>query len=410
MTAVKADDDFGWADFASFDSKDSDSTFASNRLTLSDSDNNGIETVAKPCSETTSPRTLLQGIFESTETGIQANSKLNSVTCLESRILHSKVWNNCNSWNNLELMSSVNLDNSSWQSSFIDSVKGFLEDKDSEACRLIPEKLEISSFIHCFNFHKFSHHGKRSKSNQRTEVSQQNKSQATNINPFPANKLDDCKHWQSSNSIVESSNILSSNSAENLVVKEIDNISITSTESSCSGIIIDGSDESNSDSRILEKWKQIRRESIAQGKPGLECFSLEELQTLAGEIRLARNTLSESLVKELKLKDELCRERERRDNFISLLLVISRKQKSQEVSQANRRQRILFHVTSNADNSDNKFLDVSIPYVPAEYGPSPEAIRSLTTILQAMLDEDPKVPSLVTEYTMNIIKELQESS
>ena len=51
------------------------------------------------------------------------------------------------------------------------------------------------------------------------------------------------------------------------MVKEIDNISITSTESSCSDII-DGSDESNSESRILEKWKQVRSESIAQGKPG----------------------------------------------------------------------------------------------------------------------------------------------
>ena len=51
------------------------------------------------------------------------------------------------------------------------------------------------------------------------------------------------------------------------MVKEIDNISITSTESSCSGII-DGNDESNSESRILEKWKQVRSESIAQGKPG----------------------------------------------------------------------------------------------------------------------------------------------
>ena len=43
-----------------------------------------------------------------------------------------RVWNNCNAWNNLELISSVNLDNSSWQSSFIDSVKGFLEDKVCE--------------------------------------------------------------------------------------------------------------------------------------------------------------------------------------------------------------------------------------------------------------------------------------
>ena len=90
MTAVKADDDSGWADFASFDSNDSDSTFTSNKLTLSDSDNNGIKTVAKPRSGKTSPRAVLQDIFESTETDIQANSKLDSIPCLESRILGSR--------------------------------------------------------------------------------------------------------------------------------------------------------------------------------------------------------------------------------------------------------------------------------------------------------------------------------
>ena len=83
-------------------------------------------------------------------------------------------------------------------------------------------------------------------------------------------------------------------------------------------------------------------------------FSLAELQTLAREVEQNCSTLSETLIKELRFKDELLREKQVRDDFISLLLEISRKQTYKETAKPSRRKRILSHVLGNVENVDRK--------------------------------------------------------
>ena len=85
-------------------------------------------------------------------------------------------------------------------------------------------------------------------------------------------------------------------------------------------------------------------------------FSSAELRTLLREFEQNCSTLSETLIKELRFKDELLREKQARDDFISLLLSISRKQTHKEAAKPSRRKRILSHMLGNVENSDNKVM------------------------------------------------------
>ncbi len=83
-------------------------------------------------------------------------------------------------------------------------------------------------------------------------------------------------------------------------------------------------------------------------------FSVSELQTLKHEFQQSSNALSETLVRQLREKDELLREKQVRDDFISSLLAVSRKQKQQEVSQTSKRKKILSHVFGHVEPTENK--------------------------------------------------------
>ncbi len=83
-------------------------------------------------------------------------------------------------------------------------------------------------------------------------------------------------------------------------------------------------------------------------------FTFDELESLLHELQNSCNRLSETLVKQLREKDELLREKQVRDDFISSLLTVSRKQKQQELSQTSKRKRILSHVLGHVETQENK--------------------------------------------------------
>eukprot|EP00112_Aurelia_sp_Birch-Aquarium-sp1_P000839 Seg1080.2 transcript_id=Seg1080.2/GoldUCD/mRNA.D3Y31 product="Fasciculation and elongation protein zeta-2" protein_id=Seg1080.2/GoldUCD/D3Y31 len=414
MEVSSPEDATGWAEFAAFDNEQQPAISADEWSNVFGSNTNSNSATDVHSNVATSVllgldlQKSLMECFHSVAEETTSSILPKNCETLEKITKDSRVWSECNT--SLDMISTVKWRTSSLQKRFMDMISKFLEPEELEKQALIPKDLEVISFVHCFNFHKFTQRGKTAQNNRIKEQTLQNRNPAADLNPFAPNKLEDSDRYASNNSINDTVSISSNSSNENLLVKEIDCSSVTSVDSAGSGTLtVEDSDEA-SESHVFKRFKQMRGDRKGIQQKDLTEFSLADLRTLAQEVELNCSTLSETLIKELRFKDELLREKQARDDFISLLLAISRKQTYKETAKPSRRKRILSHMLGNVENNDSKFLETSLPYLPAEGGPSLNDITSLSTILRAILDEDPKVPILVTDYTLSVIKEMQNAA
>ncbi len=125
----------------------------------------------------------------------------------------------------------------------------------------MPEVLDLSLFIPCFNFHKFARK-KNTVSNSR--VKEQNavsKNPASELNPFAPEKIQESDRCSSDSSICESASV---SSFDLLSIKEAECSSTASIESVSS---VSETNEENNDidlpadenkDSLLEKWKQLK--------------------------------------------------------------------------------------------------------------------------------------------------------
>ncbi|XP_040577954.1 fasciculation and elongation protein zeta-2 [Lepeophtheirus salmonis] len=133
--------------------------------------------------------------------------------------------------------------------------------------------------------------------------------------------------------------------------------------------------------RILDKVLEGRK---------LNDLSLNELILINGDIELLVRELSEELVGDLGIRDELEFEKELKNTFISLLLNIQSK-----LRQINRK--------NSGKPSTFKYLTTVIPYQVSNSSPPVSILQVLVKILKAINEDSPAVPALLTDYILKIL-------
>lgn len=131
---------------------------------------------------------------------------------------------------------------------------------------------------------------------------------------------------------------------------------------------------------------------VLQGRK-LQDLSVNELTQIYGDMEILVRDLSEELVMDLGVRDELEFEKELRNTFISLLLSI----------QSKRRQ-----ISSSSKSSSNsimgsKYLTTVIPYQPERGSPQVSSLQVLVKILKAINEDSPAVPALLTDYILKVL-------
>ena len=131
----------------------------------------------------------------------------------------------------------------------------------------------------------------------------------------------------------------------------------------------------------------------------LEELSSNELSQILNDIEILVKDLSEELVNDLGVRDELEYEKELKNTFISLLLSIQSKRRATGTTEA----------TSQASKSSKstpgpyKYLTTVIPYHPERGAPSLQNLQVLVKILKAINEDSPAVPALLTDYILKVL-------
>nr|CAD2145497.1 unnamed protein product [Meloidogyne enterolobii] len=127
-------------------------------------------------------------------------------------------------------------------------------------------------------------------------------------------------------------------------------------------------------------------------------YSQSKLITIVSEIEQIIQLYNEELVNELARRDELDYAKEVRNQFITLLIDVQEKRrKAGSIKSKNKRKLNLLH-------RKIMFLcSVKIPYDNSQEVPDVRVLESLNKILQAMSDDSDQLPSLLTDYILNVI-------
>jgi len=148
----------------------------------------------------------------------------------------------------------------------------------------------------------------------------------------------------------------------------------------------------------------------------LEELSLNELTQILSDIELLVRELSEELVADLGVRDELEYEKELKNTFISLLLSIQSRRRAAGTeatssSRSSRRSRDMTASSAAAASGGHqqgpsqqyKYLTTVIPYQPEKGTPSLQGLQVLVKILKAINEDSPAVPALLTDYILKVL-------
>ncbi|XP_068993212.1 fasciculation and elongation protein zeta-2-like [Neodiprion pinetum] len=133
----------------------------------------------------------------------------------------------------------------------------------------------------------------------------------------------------------------------------------------------------------------------------MEAVELDEVEDEEDEDLCS---LSETLIAELALRDELEYEKELKNQFISLLLAVQNRRRHHHVTKKrNQIQNSNSPLPQHRSIQDSKYLTTVIPYHMDTGPPNNQALQVLIKILKAINEDSPTVPTLLTDY---ILKDL----
>uniref|UniRef100_A0A3B4BIL1 Uncharacterized protein n=1 Tax=Periophthalmus magnuspinnatus TaxID=409849 RepID=A0A3B4BIL1_9GOBI len=153
---------------------------------------------------------------------------------------------------------------------------------------------------------------------------------------------------------------------------------------------------SKSDLSILSM--DVQRFTSPHYEERIRTMTVAELNVNLEETEGAIRGLSEELVLQLALRDELDFEKEVKNSFISALIDIQNRQKEHR-GMIKRKKKL----KGAAGTSQGAYLTTVIPYAKTGHPPSTEDLQVLTKILLAMRDDSDKVPSLLTDYILKVL-------
>ncbi|XP_048736388.1 fasciculation and elongation protein zeta-2-like [Ostrea edulis] len=147
-----------------------------------------------------------------------------------------------------------------------------------------------------------------------------------------------------------------------------------------------------------EKLPQIPTYTEADLK-GMNCTQLNEV---LNEYEVIIKELSEVLIRELALRDEREYDKELKNQFISLLLTIQKRRREGNLDKKKKKNKSVNN-NMNSPDSSSTFLTTVIPYHAVDGPPTSEQLQIYIKILQAINEDSPTVPSLLTDYILKVL-------
>uniref|UniRef100_A0A1A9Z6D1 Fasciculation and elongation protein zeta-2 n=1 Tax=Glossina pallidipes TaxID=7398 RepID=A0A1A9Z6D1_GLOPL len=144
-------------------------------------------------------------------------------------------------------------------------------------------------------------------------------------------------------------------------------------------------------SEIMEKAKEVLGTPLYAEK--LQYLSIMQLNELYMEMEVLIQELSETLINELALRDELEYEKELKNSFISLLLAVQNKRRQYHVEKKR----------GKFQGPEPKYLTTVIPYHMEMGTPNNQSLQVLIKILKAINEDSPTVPTLLTDYILKVL-------
>lgn len=180
------------------------------------------------------------------------------------------------------------------------------------------------------------------------------------------------------------------------VLKEIDDIM---QESPLSEISMQSDYETN---EAIERSREVLSSPLHEKR--LEQYSQKQLSDLYAEMDSLISALSETLINELALRDELEYEKELKNQFISLLLAVQNRRRQHHVA---KKKSQIQNATSPQLNrksvEESKYLTTVIPYHMDNGALDNHSLQVLIKILKAINDDSPAVPALLTDYILKVL-------
>ncbi|OAD60561.1 Fasciculation and elongation protein zeta-2 [Eufriesea mexicana] len=149
----------------------------------------------------------------------------------------------------------------------------------------------------------------------------------------------------------------------------------------------------------LERSREVLCSPLHEKK--LKQFTSSQLTELLGEMESLVGALSETLIAELALRDELEYEKELKNQFISLLLAVQNRRRQHHVTKKrNQMQNGTSPLPQHRSLQESKYLTTVIPYHTDSGPPDNQALQVLIKILKAISEDSPTVPTLLTDYIL----------
>lgn len=181
------------------------------------------------------------------------------------------------------------------------------------------------------------------------------------------------------------------------VLKEIDDIMQESPASDLSA----QSEPFIEMNEALERSKEVL--SSPQHEKKLQEYSAKQLSDFITEIDSLISALSETLINELALRDELEYEKELKNQFISLLLAVQNRRRQHHVTEKRNIQNKSSLVVHQKSIQESKYLTTVIPYHADSGHLDNQALQVLIKILKAINEDNPSVPALLTDYILKVL-------
>ncbi|XP_011495621.1 PREDICTED: fasciculation and elongation protein zeta-2 [Ceratosolen solmsi marchali] len=182
------------------------------------------------------------------------------------------------------------------------------------------------------------------------------------------------------------------------VLKEIDDI----MEESPSSDTLFNSESLLEINEALERSREVLSSPLHEKR--LQQYSLKQLSDLLNEMDSLISALSETLISELALRDELEYEKELKNQFISLLLAVQNRRRQHHVTKKrNQLQNGTSPLLQRKLTQDSKYLTTVIPYHTENTLLDNQSLQVLIKILKAINEDSPALPSLLTDYILKVL-------
>jgi len=134
----------------------------------------------------------------------------------------------------------------------------------------------------------------------------------------------------------------------------------------------------------------------------LSTFPQGKLLTLMAEIEQLIMVYNSELVNELAHRDELVYEKEVKNKFVTLLVNVQDQRRKNQ----SKKKKLL----GKLDGSSSQALTASIPFDEQTAVLDVPTLESLIKILEAINEDSPQVPNLLTDYILNVVCPSTETS